>query len=183
MKAQLRDKLLTLLAHAQHVQSEMILTASEILSELQSDRGNVDEAVYTDCGFLLREISLALDEARKECNAKKELLGRALSFSVITRVTQHPNSELRSVGQLAYGQPDVKQRASLPKPGSEEHKALMGFFGVNHPAVNDFGILAFHWPSVSEWLTALSADGKNPPPGLGTLHPEYTVTYRKRKKG
>lgn len=181
MRDGMRDRLHALLSQAEHLQSEVTLTCSELLTQMQADGGNVNEAVYTDCGYLLRSIEDAVDEARKECKAKKELLGRALAFAVITRVTERPSSEVQSVGLMAYGTPDVKQKAALPKPGTDAHRALMTHFGVNNQDVEKFGILAFHWPSVSDYLTALAADGKNPPAGLGTLHPEYTVSYRKRK--
>lgn len=139
----------------------------------------LDEHDLTDVGYLLRECERLLDDARKEAKAKKETISRLLAVKVINRCTEDPTTELRSRGELATATPDVAIRPKLPKAGTPEYVRLLEFLGVPPDAIAG-GTLSIHFNRMSEMLTALAAEGKNPPPGLLGTYTDNTCTFRRR---
>jgi hypothetical protein len=147
-----------------------------LLPVLQRDA--LSDADLTDIGFLLRECEKFFDDARKEVKAKKEMISRMLALKITKRFTEDPNTELRSRGELAIATPDVAIRPKLPKAGTIEYEQLLTFLGVP-PEVICEGTLTIHFKRMSEMLTKMAEEGKNPPPGLVGTYTDNTCVFRK----
>ena len=147
-----------------------------LLPVLQRDE--LSEAELTDIGFLLRECEKFFDDARKEVKAKKEMISRMLALKITKRFTEDPDTELRSRGELAVATPDVAIRPKLPKAGTIEYEQLLTFLGVPKEVLCE-GTLNIHFNRMSEMLTSMAAEGKNPPPGLVGTYTDNTCVFRR----
>lgn len=143
--------------------------------------GQLSEAEATDVGFLHRELEELANEVRKECDARKELIGRVLAVMITRRSLENPGGSLSSQGEFATATPDIRVRPILPKHGTPEYATLMREFGVADEAVEN-GLVSPHRPRLSEWLTRLAESGRPAPKGLLGSRPEPQVTFRRRKR-
>ncbi len=133
-----------------------------------------------DFGFLCRELAKLFDELRKEMNVRSELCGSLIAYEKTKEVLSDPSIALKVKGTLATGSPDVKMQAALPKKGSPEYYTLTDFFNVPRD-VAETGVLKLDWKQVTEYLTALTQEGKPIPEGFGKQYPKYITTYRKKR--
>jgi len=147
-----------------------------LLPYLQSDQ--LSESELCDVGFLLRESERWLDDARKEVKAKKELISRILSVKITRRCIEDDSSELRARGELATATPDVKIRPKLPKAGTDEYGQLLTWLGVPAETIGD-GLLSVHFKRMSEMLTRMAEEGKQPPPGLVGTYTDSNCVFRR----
>ena len=138
----------------------------------------MSEADLTDIGYLLRECERFFDAARKEVKGKKEIISRLLALRVTKRWTEDPDTELRARGALAVATPDVAVRPKLPKVGTEEYEQLLNWLGVPAETING-GSLNIHFNRMSEMLTQMAEEGKNPPPGIVGTYTDNTCVFRK----
>lgn len=151
----------------------------EISAALQSG-GELSEGELTDVGYLLRLTEDMLNDARKEAMRRKDQLSRALAL-IITRRAVSEGSRAIAYGELAIAVPDVKMRTSVPKRDTPEYVALLKHFGVSAEIIST-GALTLHWEHLSDWLTAACERGEQTPPGITTLRPDATVSYRKNTR-
>src|SRR5262245_41618553 len=70
-------------------------------------RGGFDESAAADVGYLLRESAKMLDEARKEVNARLDVLSSQLAQTIINRLKGGAGGEMTVRGELASATPDV----------------------------------------------------------------------------
>lgn len=161
-----------------------VTDASFVIGTILQDPRNLakrtDEEL-ADVGFFFRETENLLDEARKECGRKKELVGKVLALRLTRKaINSDDPADLRVETEVCSATPDVKMRPNLPHKHSEKWFSLMAAFGVTREAA-ERGVVSFHWQRISEWLTELAARGEAPPVELELMKPEKTVTYRKRR--
>ena len=135
---------------------------------------------FVDLGFLCRESENLLDDWRKDCKARKELIGKIIAFEVTKSSLNDPNMNETIHGTLATGTPDVKIWAALPKKNTPEYQAVLDFFYVPRRSIDE-GILKLDWNKVKELVTTLAQEGKTLPPGIGKTYPEYSTVFRKKK--
>ena len=175
------SKLKVVLEDAERVYEAVNSISYEVGGLLQTQGPTaLSEEEMVDVGFLFKRLEEMLDATRKECGHKKEQLGRLLA-AVITRRALADSSEPTARGELAVATADVKVRAVVPKRGTPEYEELMKHLGVRED-VRHAGVLTPHWLHLSDWLTAAASRGERLPPGITTLRPDATVTYRPIKK-
>lgn len=147
-----------------------------LMPHLQSD--SLSEAELCDVGFLLRECERWLDDARKEVKAKKETISRMLAVKVTRRCIESDDAELSARGHLATATPDVAIRPKLPKAGTPEYATLLAWLGVPDASIEG-GTLSIHFNRMSEMLTRMAEEGKNPPPGLVGTYTDNNCVFRR----
>jgi hypothetical protein len=125
-----------------------------------------------DLFFIFDQSARRIEDLRKEIDA----FGRSMIQLICARWVQdslnNGNSAEPIRGQLATGSPDVGQSVNLPKSDSPEFLELCEFFGIPADKAN---LIRFHWPTMTEWVSQLLADGKNVPSCLKNqkTHTEY----------
>ena len=145
-------------------------------------RGEYPPEILVDLGFLCREMGKVSDDLRKECEAKKDLIGRMVALSVAQQDLDSPGADQTVRGELASGTPDVSQQAAIPKFGTPEYGALCAFLGLTGDAVQK-GIVGFSFTRLSQMVTEMASQGRNPPPGVLKTYPKFqTVFVSKRTK-
>jgi len=142
--------------------------------------GKLKDEKMCDIGYLLRELENLFDDWRKDCKARKELIGKILAFNV-TQASLNGSTETCVRGLLATGTADVKIRAKLPAKGTDEYMAVLKHFGIPETLVQA-GVLKLDWDGVSGLATKQAQDGKPMPPGLGETFPEYVTVFKRRSK-
>tara|TARA_R110000824_G_scaffold69355_3_gene178837 strand:+ start:2325 stop:2867 length:543 start_codon:yes stop_codon:yes gene_type:complete len=163
--------------HVDEVYESSVSFCHILLSVLQRDQ--LSESELTDIGFLLRESEKFFDDARKEVKAKKEMISKMLALKIMKRYTEDPDTEdLRSRGTLATATPDVAIRPKLPKAGTPEYEQLLNWLGEPIETING-GTLNIHFNRMSQMLTRMAEEGKNPPPGLVGTYTDNTCVFRR----
>lgn len=131
-----------------------------------------------DSGYFLRECEALMDDGRKELKARREYINKLVcrigleSFSA--------GGDLDIPGQYCKAFPDIKQQPNIPRPGSPEYAVLMKGFGVD-PEIAESGIFKVDFNKMTDRLTKLASEGKNPPDGLLGTFPLHSVIYRKKR--
>lgn len=159
--------------------ADQITEMIDILVKVKNNTIYTDKELV-DLGFFLREMERQADEIRKECKAKKELIGRVLCLRIVRAVTEDPDLGLMVRGQYASGSADVAQAPGIPKFGTAEYKMLCEALGVSGIAKEE-GLASFHFTRLGEHITRLAAEGKNPPPGIGKTYEIYRIIWRKKR--
>lgn len=131
-----------------------------------------------DMGFLLRELAAKLDEIRKECSARQELIGQIIALSVARMLAQDSDADATVRGELAIGMPDIKTCPALPKRGSPNYRAFAEWLGIPKEVI-DKTLIEFHFPSVTEFLTSHINDSLPDPPGIVDTFQRGVTVYRK----
>jgi len=147
-----------------------------LLSLLQGD--SLTEEQLCDMGFMLRETEKFLDDARKEVKAKKEMISKMLAVKITKAYMEDPSREMRARGTMATATPDVHIRPKLPKIGTPEYATLLGWLGVPDASIEG-GTLSIHFNRMSEMLTRMAEEGKNPPPGLVGTYTDSNCVFRR----
>jgi len=153
----------------------------ETLADLRANlQNNQTMENITDQILCLREIAKLAEDLRKEATKLQQTAERVICILWVTQKCGEPIQ-----GEYATGTPDVKQAASLPKRSREPEKyaKLMKHIGISDEQI-DSGLLSLHWPSFTEYLSTLIAEGKPLPPGIDPdkTYPIYTLRLRKCKE-
>ena len=130
----------------------------------KSQNGEIPLETIADIHLILREMSTLANDLRKETDGARDFLGR-IACLLYLRESLNEGSGDPIRGELAIATPDIKQVATLPKRGTDEHAQLCHFLGINHEAVKS-GVVHIHWPAVVELLTETARLGKPLPPGI-----------------
>lgn len=166
------------LLEAQRAHEALHDAAFQIGSALQRDINAMTEGEMTDAGYLFRECERLLNDARKEAERRKDGLGKVL-VALVTKRALSSGCELIARGELATATPDIKMRAKIPKKDTPEYFALLEAMGVPED-MRKTGVLTFHWRHMSDWITEAASRGVKLPPGIASVVPDATVTYRKK---
>jgi len=129
----------------------------------------------TDRVYALREAYKYADDVRKELRNTKELAER-IACLIWAKMTD--GGPVKT--DFCTGVANVKIMASLPKKGTASHEALLKHFGISKEHAET---VQFHWPSMVEYLTHLTSEGRPLPAGVDPdrTYPVYTLTVRARK--
>ena len=160
-------------SHAHHYAVEVCY---RLRPALQDD--TLSESELCDVGFMLRECEKLLDEARKEVKSKKEMISKMLAVKITKSYMEDPSREMRAKGTMATATPDVNIRPKLPKAGTPEYVTLLAWLGVPDSAIEG-GTLSIHFNRMSEMLTRMAEEGKNPPPGLVGTYTDANCVFRR----
>ena len=145
--------------------------------------GKVPVEDCADLGLLFRETESFLDEARKDCKARKEFAGTIIG-GVAARMAQR--GDLEKAGSSVYGSictalPILKVGLSPPKEGTPEYDATIKHFNLPKELI-DSGALQFHYVKYNEWVNSLLEVGAPLPPGVSkNAYPIYGASFRRRK--
>lgn len=161
------------------------LAFKEALAHLIDVLQGVRENSYTletlcDMGWMCRQIEAVSDELRKESKARKELIGRLLSYRKVTQC-QLDGGELTVHGKKACAMPNVRHELLPPKAGSAEYDAMCKHFGISEDAKKT-KCVQFHYKYLGEYATHLATQGRNLPDGVMTPLTVFTTTFRTKKK-
>lgn len=166
------------------VHDRLIQVHDDLVGELMVNRAPIierklDVGDLADIGYFLRELERHLDEMRKDCKARKELIARLICLHATMKMQEGEDSG-RVVGKYASANPDLGYVPVLPKRGTPEYDDLMASIGVPKEAYAD-GLVTPHWKHVQEWLEERAASGQDVPKGV-TTRPDYRATFHRRKK-
>ena len=148
----------------------------EVSDRLNSNKYTEDLPEWTDVGFLCREISMLLDESRKEAKARWELASSSLAKHVMVQSMTDPAIEIRCKGTLCSVRFNQTVEATLPKNGTKDFEDLMKWLGVTRLD----GVVKPDYMKMSEMLTQRAQDGERPPPGVGRPIMKNTAIYTRR---
>lgn len=149
----------------------------EVSDNLNSNKYMNDLPEWSDVGFLCREISMLLDESRKESKARWELASSSLAKYVMVQSMTDPAIETRCKGTLCSVRFTQTMEASIPKAGTKEFEELMAWLGVSRTD----GVVKPDYTKMSEVLTQRAQDGQKLPPGVGHPIMRNTAIYTRRK--
>lgn len=132
-----------------------------------------------DLGFLCREISRLVDDLRKECNARQELIGKVIALEVTQESVAGTRTDPTVRGTLATGTPDVKPIASVPRPGTPAYASMCAHFGLDGEAVEN-QMFEFRFKRIGDWLLRLAEEGRDPPKGFLQTYQKFSTVFRKK---
>ena len=122
------------------------------LTPLLEAAKNQDMEDLADCGFLMREMADTLDDLRKECNARKDIISTILAVRMTRDFLDGASTEMITRGELASATPDVKVEPMIPKAGTPEYASMCKALGVSQEMI-ETGVLKPHYKHLSTWLT------------------------------
>lgn len=133
-----------------------------------------------DLIFLLKRTAEYWDDLRKETNRVTQMLENILGTVHVAQAS----SEKSVKGNLATCTVRLEQQPRIPSPNKEPERygKVMQALGVTNDETIQRGALRLHWPSIVEWCTECSSEGKPMPGGLDPSDNEaaYKTTTRKR---
>jgi len=173
------DAAKTLLRRAQELHGWLVAAHYALMPVVE--RGAMSESDLVDIGFLNRETAAILDEARKECSARMEIIGRVLAIHIMKRDINSSNPTLKTTGTLATASASPRMIPVMPKKGTPEYCELLMHFGLSKETAES-GALVPHWTHMSEVLTERAYTGEPLPAGLLGQKSEPRVTFRKLKQ-
>jgi len=168
--------ILELVSAVYSLQYEVLMNISSLIKK---DGLTMDE--LADIGFFLRETENALDEARKDAKAHKELLSKVMGLRIARQSLTDPSTDTVVHGRYASASADTKIRPKMPKKGSPEYEAALDYFFVPRRAVAE-GVLKIDWKGASDYLTAKAENGEKLPVGLQETYTEVTCTFVRKNK-
>lgn len=122
-----------------------------------------------DLGFLFREMEKLLDDWRKDCKARKELISKLLCLQLVKADTDIVQ------GDLCRAQVDMKMRSDFPSPESEEYFALLRHFGINPDDP-----IRISWKGLGDHCTRLFEQGKSLPPGMKNPKADFLCKFTRK---
>jgi hypothetical protein len=135
-----------------------------------------------DLGFVCREVAKGSDDIRKDATSHQDLIGKVIAMRHTRDSIGKVNPDMKIVGELATGKPDVKQRAAIPKRGTQEYSDLCAHFGVTEEAVSS-GLVSFHFVKTRDYVSDLMAEGLPLPKGLGGITSEFSTSFIRKSNG
>ena len=156
---------------------------TSLVDEIRKKERSLTDGDLADIGFLLRSAERILDDLKKECKAKKELIGKLLcaKMAMETQSVNDANVSTRVYGALGSASADIKHRCRTPKPGSTEYVELCRAMGVNEEAIKA-GIFQPHYVRVGEFITQLAKENRDPPKGILSTTVLYNCIFRSRTR-
>ena len=133
-----------------------------------------------DLGAVHNEIHKLAKEISAEANSRAEFIARVLSYRSIMKATASNNPETTVRGEISTATPRTLPAPILPKPGTEEHRKLAEYFGIDEDLLKK-RLVTFHWKHLSDDLAEREARGENVPPGVET-RTQWKCTFRLRLK-
>lgn len=121
----------------------------------------------TDLAYVCKESAKLLDDLRKEYTRLGETLEKLTCAIWIRETDIGENTQPNIKGVLATGTPDMKMAARVPREKDEPEKyhALLKHLGFNDITITN-SLASLHWPKLTEYVTALTEEGKPLPPGF-----------------
>lgn len=151
------------------------------LDQLIKSRTHFEEGQLADLGFLFREDTNLLDDWRKDCKARQELIGKLIAHQRITAAESSPESADDIVrGELATAKVKSEIQPKLPRRGTPEYFLVCEHFGLSKE-VAEGGIVKIDWNEARKYVTRLVEDGETPPAGLSDTYPHFSCVYRRRR--
>jgi len=144
----------------------------DLLISITEEIPNGTLSDLVDIGFLCKDIAELLDDWRKDCNARKELIVKILALRCITV----GNSTVQ--GKLASVSLDATIEVEVPKSGTPEYDEVMKYFGI--PIEAPFQP---HWRRVQELVAQRYQEGVPLPPGFGKQYTKTKGTFRRKEHG
>jgi hypothetical protein len=163
------------LGHAADDELEMKQMLLQLNPMLQRNALSVGE--LCDVGFFLRELEAKLDELRKDCSARRSLIGEIIAQRLTKAFLEDPTgSPKRAEGKYSTGTPDVSTHFRVPKVGSREYGELMRSLGVNAKAI-EAGAVRPDFNGLADY--AGKVGNREVPSTIGRFT-RYTTTFRRR---
>jgi len=141
-----------------------LITMTELIASPKTAMGDL-----VDTGFLCREMETLLDDWRKECKARKELVTKILAI----RSPAFGDSTIQ--GKLASVSLDATLEVEIPKEGTPEYDEILKYFHVD-PEIP----FKPHWKKVQELVLQRYQDGVPLPPGFGKQYTKTTGVFRRK---
>lgn len=135
-------------------------------------KGDYDIQTLADMGFLFREGEKTLDDWRKDCKSRKELIGYLLCKLLIELGTDIAK------GELCRAQIDLKMRPEMPKVGSQEWYELNNHYGIDP----DNTPVRLSWKGIEVECSRLTEEGKQLPPGMTNPKAQFSCKYTRNNK-
>lgn len=153
-----------------HEQAYVLLQS---LTKDLSTTGDVEE--LTDAVYATREVMRFAEDLLKETR-RLNTRTQQMACAVWAKMPDPPE---RIVTDYCSGTPDIKMSANLPKRDTAEYHQFMTHIGVKN--VED-DLVRPHWPSVKEYISDLTSQGRPLPPGvdLDETFPVYTLSVRRK---
>lgn len=169
--------------HLEHIREVFMVVTGDMQTMIRAVKKHLTDPTYdlptlVDLGFLCREVSQIADELRKEANAKRDLIGKVIASAVTRESLEGTRSDPTVRGKLATGTPDVREIASVPKPGTPAFRELAEFLGLPEEQVNG-KLISFRFNGLSDWLTEMASKGKSVPKGINR-YTEFKTVFRRR---
>lgn len=158
----------------------------KLLLECRGPPDGAECGDLVDMAFLMRKAMELAEDLRKELRGTKEFLERfiCLRWLVDAKGVNDADVDMCIRGKLATGTPRVRTTASLPLETKDPkaYYAFMKRIGVFGQAIRR-GLVRPHWPSVTDYLSDLMAQGKPLPPGIDRdrTYSTYQVVMRENK--
>lgn len=152
----------------------------DFIARTQSRVNKIEDPIedLVDIGFFFREMGKVLDECRKDCQGRSDLIGKIIALYVAKNALNDPDSWKGVIhGRYASGSPDLKQAPKLPKRGTEGFDQLMQFLGITKEQ-SEF--LSFRFSEMRALISDKVERGEKLPPGVDATFSEYSTTYRKK---
>jgi hypothetical protein len=175
MSQTIKDKFVALHAHSQKLQ----LSVQSLLHELVIQIGTQSLPDMCDVGYFCREVSKIMHDLKVSLDGKQGVVSRVLAGRVAGAALQGEVIELR--GEFCVATPDVRNKPTLPKEGTEEYRLLMRWIGVPEETINS-PLLRPSFTGLEEELTKRMALGEPLPPGIVGSFTDVSVVYRKSSK-
>jgi hypothetical protein len=134
----------------------------------------------TDYGLNMRLLAAMFDDLRKECNARKETVGRIIALASTERVLADPTLELNVVGAMGTASPDSKVNPLIPKRGTDDYEKLLDYLGITGIA-REHGLAGLHWNHLVAYLQRQSEAGQPVPEGVLRSVPNPSCVFRKHR--
>lgn len=161
----------------------VLMEAHLLFAEAQEKvkKGEYSSETLVDLGYLFRETANMSDELRKECTARQDLIGMVLAQRITTASLNDPAADPTVEGELASGFPKLRQEGSIPKFGEPGYEAFCRTTGFEEMLKR--GLFSLSYLRVSEYLTELAEQGKNPPSGIVKTYNKFSTVFTKKRKG
>jgi len=149
------------------------------LDSLEPKLCDLSSGELADLGYCFRETSEFLNGMKKEYTRRQDLIAREIFIRALVEYKKG-GTDTSFQGQLASATPKIKDVPNLPKRGTPEYGELCKWLGVKHDHIAK-EIVSFHYPKMSDLLTEMAEEGKNPPPGILKTAKNFTATYRRKR--
>ena len=169
-----------LAAHA-----EFYLHSIQIMDRLKkANQGGLSRRDLADVGFIHREAENLLDDWRKDCKARQELIGRILCHLVMhdpqTMMSSNDDA-LRVRGDLCTATCDLAVFCDVPASGTPQWYAILEHYGLPPEPFLEDGIASLNWNKVKKVAIRCTEAGEPLPKGFSPPRPQHRAIYRKKR--
>jgi len=159
---------------------DLINVLREVSKEARGQRYSAGD--LADFGYLCYSLEKLFDEYRKDSKSHKELMVKLMTVVLLRDpdVINNDDNDRKAKRELCTAIPDLTTFASIPRPGTDEFRAIMRHYGFEGEAVEK-GLVKFDFGKMKAEITRLKEDGKPLPDGLGKTYDEYTARFYKKR--